>query len=255
MAALKLVAVLIGIFTREKDGPKVRDYLWNCLTDGMASTLFCDPHILAAFYAAGNTIYDALALAVTNYETNDSSGNHRIMKAKMALAIIWLRSYAAQVQVIANDPAHCTTRQDAADNISTSFLTPQKLVSTSKGVPATPVITAKFAGEGVIEVTITNGPTFKPSSINVVVAGVPVVTDPLAPLPVIALADGQITVTSKVSVPVTTKSVSGKGRSAKMTSMNKCTSYLVAVYAQNGNKLISLLSNVVLVTIVIPVTV
>src|ERR1017187_217238 len=140
MALLKLVAVVISIFTQEKNGPKLRDYLWNCLTDGMASILFSDPHILAAFYAAGNTAYEALALAITNFETNNSSGNRRIMNAKMALAIIWLRSYATQVQIISNLPANVVTRQDAADNITTSFLTPQKLVKTSKGDPEVPVI-------------------------------------------------------------------------------------------------------------------
>lgn len=251
MAVLKLVAVLISIFTKQTDGPKLRDYLSNCLTDGMASILFANPAILAAFYTAGNTAYDALALAISNYETNDSTGNGRIMRAKMALAVIWLRSYAAQVQVIANLPANCTTRQDAADNITTSFLTPQKLTSTEKGNPATPLFNAKFV-DGVLVINITNGEAYKPTSINFIAIAVPPVTDPATPNPVVSLvqATATISVVSSVAVHMVSRSFSGKAKSAKIAGATLAPSYLLVGYAQNGNKQCSLLSAPILVTIV-----
>src|ERR1035437_5205638 len=102
MATLKLVAVIISIFTQEKRGDVLRDYLWECLVYGMASTMFGSPNILAAFYTAGNDAYDALALAVYNWEHAPTEDNLRIVKDKMALVVLWLREYARQVTIIAN---------------------------------------------------------------------------------------------------------------------------------------------------------
>ena len=252
MATLKLVMVLITVFTEETDAKTLRDYIKNCYDKGTVATLFKDPNITAAFYALGLIAYEALRDAITAHDLNQSEDNENIMKDKMALAVLWLRSYASQVQVISNLPANCTTREEAATNIGLSYLTAQKLSSSTKGQPETAVITAKYLGDGIIEVIIVNGISFNPSSINIIAVGVPPVTDPATPNPVITLNDGQVIVTCKVAVPMISKSLSGKGKTQTLSGMNTCPSYLVALYSQNGAKLISFLSNIVLVTLITP---
>jgi len=251
MATLKLVKVKITEFTDETNAEVLNQYLWDCLTDGMGSTLYGSPAILAAFYTAGNDAYDALALAITNYEDNQNPTNNGIVKDKMALVVLWLRGYASQVQVIANLPINCTTREEAATNIRLSHLTPQELASTAKGNPATPEFTASIAN-GVISIKITNIHTYKPTNIIFVVTAVPPVTTPATPNPVVVLdkANAQVSIVSKVAVQAVVKSISGKGTSAKIANMNTSPSYNIQAYAQNGNKQISDLSAPVLVTII-----
>src|SRR5665213_2235494 len=252
MATLKLVPILITVFTNETNAKTLRDYIKNCIDKGSAADLFKDPKITTAFYALGTTAYTALRDAITAHDENNSTDNENIVKDKMALAVLWLRGYATQVQAISNLPLNCTTREEAATNIGLSNLTAQKLTSSSKGDPETAVITATYLGGGIIEIIITDGVTFEAGSINVVAVGVPPITDPATPNPVISLLNGQITVTSKVGVQMTTKSLLGKGKKIKISGMNTCPSYLVGLYSQNGNKQISELSNIVLETLITP---
>jgi hypothetical protein len=251
MAVLKTVGVIITKFTRQRNGPRLRDYLENCLTFGAGSTMFESPYISTAFYDEGDDAYDALYTAIENYVKNETTNNLKIMKGKMALAIIWLRSYAAQVVVIANLHANCTTREEAATNTRLSYLTPQKLIASTKGIPATPSFKASIT-DGVMYITITNGVKYQPTSIVFIAVAVPPVTSPATPLPVVSLdrSNAQYSVTSKVVNQVVSKSISGKGRSAKMTNMNTSPSYNLYAYAMHGNKLVSLLSEPVLVTII-----
>jgi len=256
MALLKLVTVIITIFTRETNHFKLRDYIKNCIATGSIADLFKDPKILAAFYAAGTFAYNALKGAIDVWELDQTEDNLKIVKDKMALAVIWLRGYASQVQVIANDPANCTTREEAATNIALSFLKAQKLTKTKKGNPDSPAFSASITN-GVINIKITNGPAYKPTTINFIAVPVPPVTVPATPLPVVTLdrANGQVSVASKVGIKTVTKSVSGKGQSAKIANMNYSPSYNLYSYAMNGNKQISDLSAPILVTIIDPETV
>ena len=251
MSIAKIVKVIITIFTTETNAEVLRDYLWDCLTMGMAAVLFENPHILTAFYTAGNDAYDALALAISNWETSPTTNNKNIVKDKMKLVVIWLRGYASQVQTIANDTTNTTTREEARTNIGLSFLTAQELTPAKKGNPATPEFTASITN-GVISINITNGPAYKPTNIIVVVTAVPPVTSPATPNPVVTLdkSNAQVSVTSKVAVQAVVKSISGKGTSLKIANMNTSPSYNIQAYAQNGNKQISNLSAPVLVTIV-----
>jgi hypothetical protein len=254
MAAFALVRVLISIFTQETNAGKLRDYLWNCLTDGMASVLFASPAVLAAFYTAGNDAYDALALAITNYELNDSNRNLRIVKAKMALAVLWLRDYANQVQVIANLPVNVVVRQDAADNISTSFLTPQKLAQSSKGAPEVPVLSGKRGAiEGGIDIEVMNhGVGFNPTSINfiaVLLTDTPVTEPPTPtiPDPVVTLTAGQVLVSSAVATQVASISLDGKGKFISFVGLMSGRRYAIYAYTKNGKKLVSVLSAPIIV--------
>ena len=253
MATLKLVTVLIGVFTKEKHGPTLRDYIQECIAIGSVSTLFLNPAITTAFYAAGTVAYGALALAITNYSNNITTENLKIVKAKMALVVVWLRSYAAQVQVIANLPINCTTRLEASNNILASYLTPAKLISTRKGNPDAPLFNAKFV-DGIIVVNITNGKTYHPASITIIAVAVPPVTVPATPNPTVTLVQSTATVSivSKVGVHTISKSFSGKGTSGKIAGATLSASYNLVAYAQNGNKQCSLLSAPVLVTIITP---
>jgi hypothetical protein len=212
MATLKLVLVLITKFTSERDQDKLKDYIWNCLLLGMAAPLYESPAILAAFYASGNDAYDALALANSNYDANVTPENLKIVKAKMALVVLWLRSYASQVQVIANLPANCTTREEAAINIGLSYLTAQKLTASKKGTPQIPSLTGKNIGIGTIEVAVTNTVDFNPSSINFIAVEVPetpvtIPPSPFIPPAVVVLTAGQLTVSSTVAVQTATISL------------------------------------------------
>ena len=254
MATLKLVAVLISIFTKETDGAKLRDYISQCLTKGMASILFASPAILAAFYTAGNDAWEALATAVSNWEDNKSPENLKIVKDKMALVVIWLRSYAIQVQNIANLPANCTTREEAATNIIASYLTPQKLTKAAKGDPEVPIVTGKRGTDvGAIDIEVMNhGVGFKPTSIIVFVvllAETPVtvpVTPPI-PDPTVSLTAGQVLVTSTVATQIATISLDGKGKFISFAGLMSGRRYAIYAYTKNGKKQISTLSAVIIV--------
>ena len=255
MATLKLVQVLITVFTNETNAKTLRDYIKGCIDKGSVADLFKDPKILTAFYASGTLAYEALRDAIIAHTNSPSVDNENIMKDKMALAVLWLRSYASQVQVISNASTNCTTREEAATNIGLSYLTAQKLDSTSKGKPETAAIMAKYLGDGVIEITITNGSTFEAEGLNIIAVGVPPVTEPATPNPVITLSNGQISVSCKVAVQMYAKTLVGKGgrgRNAKLSGMNIYPSYLVGLYSHNGNNNISDMSNIVLVTLITP---
>jgi hypothetical protein len=82
MANLKIVAVLITAFTKIKDPAKMLEYIFGCLTDGMAAVLYESPAISAAFYTAGNNAWAALDAAIGIYNGNTTPENLRIVNAK-----------------------------------------------------------------------------------------------------------------------------------------------------------------------------
>ncbi len=250
MSILKLVLILRTIFTRENDPVILLAYLKNCLTKGSTSTLYCNPHIATAEYTAGQVAYDALNLALSNHNATPTEDTLNIVKDKMALAVLWLHGYADKVVVIANDDANRTTRDEAKTNIGLSGLDAQKLSSSAKGIPDVAAFTAKIA-DGIITTEITNE-DFIVGNVVMIAVEAPPVTDPVTPPAVVKLVDGQVNISSKVALRTVSKTYSGKGKIMKLNGMNTKLAYFVYLYSMNGNKQISLLSDPVLVTNVLP---
>ena len=251
MATIAIVRVLLTKFTKLIDGREGRelaDYLWGCLTDGMAAVLYENPHILTAFYTEGNDAWDALDLAIRNWQAAPTENNLNIVKDKMALAVLWLRSYAAQVQVIANLPANCTTREEARTNIGLSFLTAQKLSNTSKGDPVTPEVTGKNLSTGKAQIKIINTIDFDPRcSIFILVSKAPL-TEPHTDDAIVELDEkGQIKISAAYDVEVFMIHLDGKGRTANFQGLTPAWGYDGYCFSKNGNKNISELSEPVVV--------
>jgi hypothetical protein len=254
MANLKLVAVLITAFTKIKDPAKMLEYIFGCLTDGMAAALYESPAISAVFYTAGNEAWAALDTAITIYNGNVTPNNLKIVKAKMALCVVWMRSYAVQVQAIANLPINAATREEIVINIEQSYLTAQKLTSSEKGAPEQPSLTGKNLGIGEIGVQVINtGVTFDPQSIIILAVSVPVapVTTPPSPTPppadVTLSESGVVRVTSTVGIDLITLTLNGKAREVTFTGLITGTWYYIYAYSKNNNKKLSDLTVPILV--------
>ena len=247
MATLKKVITLRGKYRQIFNGSRMVTYLGNCIAAGSVAPLFLDPHILAAFYASGTTAKTAISTAITNHEAAPTVANANIVKDKVALAKIWLDSYADQVEVIANLPINCTTRAEAATNISISFLTPQKIVFSAKGAPDKPELVAKNIGTSTVEVEVTNGIEFVPTSMVFIAVEQPPTVVPAIAEPLVSLTRGQLVATCDVAIHTVMISVEGKGRIVTFDVLKPGSKYKIYAYAMNGKKQISLLSVGVLV--------
>ena len=254
MANLKVVAVLITAFTKIKEPAKMLEYIFGCITDGMAAVLYETPAISAAFYTAGNSAWAALDAAIGIYNGNVTPENLKIVKAKMALCVVWLRSYAIQVQAIANLPINCATREEAQINIGLSYLTAQQLTSSKKVNPEQPSLTGKNVGIGEIGVQVINtGVTFAPQSIILLAVSVPVAPDTIPPSPTPAPADvtlsttGIVRVKSTVGIDLITLTLNGKAREVVFTGLISGTWYYIYAYSKNNNKKMSALTAPILV--------
>ncbi len=157
MYRIKKVLVKRTEYVEIKVHAELLECIRDCISKGILAALFMDPHILALFYTEGTDAADALYDAIEVYKKAPITANLEIVEAKMALVIIWLDSYADQVETISNAPANRTTREEAAANILGSNLTPQKLKSTDKGIPADPSFTVKNIGNGAAEIEVVNG--------------------------------------------------------------------------------------------------
>jgi hypothetical protein len=249
------VGVITTEYSKITDPAELKQYILDRVSQGSGSTMFGGTNIPAAEYADGTTAAGAIGTAITNRSANPSIPNKRAVIDKMALGVEYLDGLATLAIPIANLPANATTREEAATNITVIGFTPEKLTASSHGIPATATFTAIYVGNGIIELEITNGADFEPAAINVVAVALPPVTIPATPPPVVTLSNGQIQVTSKVSVPIITKTVTGKGRGLKLSSMDSNPSWLIYIYSMNGNKLISLISVGVTVNLYTPPTV
>ncbi|MEI6817447.1 MAG: hypothetical protein WCL14_12615 [Bacteroidota bacterium] len=217
-------------------------YIIACIAAGIESTLFQNPKILTAYYTAGTAAKTALSDAIDNYTLFPIKANMDIVLDKMALVIIWLDGYSDQVETISNLPANRTTREEAATNITISHLSPQKLVSSSKGDPDTPVFTAKNNGDGVIGMEVTNGTAYKPSNIVFVAVEIPFNADKFVPPAVVSIVDGQVIVQCSVGVITSLLTLSGKGKKPQFKTLKTGVSFAIYAYAMNGNDQISGLS-------------
>ena len=219
----------------------------DCIAAGSIATLFKDPHILAAFYIAGGLTKTALSTAISDYNNSTNGGSIDTVRAKMALVVIWLDSYADQVEVIANDTANRTTQEEAVANIGISHLTAQKIAKASKGRPLKPNIIGEYITGGIIKVKVTNGNLTNYSTLTVLAVSVPPVSDPPVAPAVVTLNGDQLSVSCAVAVNVITKTIKGKPSEATFVGVNPEVSYQIYAITQNGVKLISYLSNPILV--------
>ena len=247
MILITPVGILISDFTDETNPEALRDNLWNCLELGMAAPMYENPHILTAFYTAGNFAYDALALAISNHEEVPTDDNELIVKAKMALAVIWLRSYANQVFLIANDSTNCTTRDEAVININASGLTAQKLTQTKKVKPEKLVLLGKNLGTGIGQIKIVNDNPFVVRSSVFILVSKPPVTSPPTPDAVVSIVNGQFNVAATYAYQLSLLVLDGKGRIATFNNLIPAQGYNGYGFSKNGNKLIGDLSDPVLV--------
>ncbi len=234
------------------DPAEMRQYVIDRGNAASSSTLYGTPAIAASVYTAGTSAATAIQTAITAHTAAPTLANKDIVKAKMALGVLWLDSLLALVVPIANSPTNCTTREEAAVNIEIAGFTAEKLNKNSKGKPDMALFTATYVGNGVIDIDITNGDEFNPANVIIIAVAVPPVTVPPTPPPIVSLKDGQVAVTSKVYVPVVTKTMSGKGTSAKLVDMAGSPSWMIYIYSMNGNKLISMLSSAGPVNLVTP---
>ena len=138
MATLKKVKVKRTVYTNQKNSSNVKQYIIDCVGMGSVADLYSNPDIPTAYYNLGTGAATAIQTAINDWKQAPTKGNLDIIDDKVVLGKAWLDGYADRVEPIANLDANRTTRQEAATNIALSFLTPQKLVSTAKGVPETP---------------------------------------------------------------------------------------------------------------------
>ncbi|MEI6816459.1 MAG: hypothetical protein WCL14_07590 [Bacteroidota bacterium] len=247
MGLLKNVLVKIGIFIIMRRASVLKQYVEDCVSTGSAATLFKDPHITTVFYTSLTNAAIAIQTAIDICTLAPTKGNKKAIKDAMAAAKLLLVSYANQVVVIANLPINAPTREVAATNIAQSHLTPQKLSSSKKGNPAKPKFTAKNIGTGTVEVEITNGSDYQPTSITIVAVEQAKVAEPIVQDPIVSLIRGQLVVQSAVAAQVVTLSFDGKGRFGNFDCLKSGVTYKIYAYAKNGKKQISLLSDGVLV--------
>ncbi len=234
------------------DALEMKQYISNRISNGEASVLYNIPNIPSTVYIDGTAKATAIQAAINAYGLTPSKANTDNIKVKVAEGVIWLDGLVVLVEAIANNPANAATREAAAVNIEIIGFIAEKLIANSKGTPDKALFTATYVGGGIIEIAITNGVSYAPANVMIIAVGNPPATDPVSPLPVVSFVGGQVLVTSKVSVPMVTKTYTGKGTSAKLIKMDSCASWNIYIYSMNGNKLISELSVPVSVVIFTP---
>ena len=239
---LKDVEVKETAFTDIKVPADLKQYMVNSVEKGSNAVLYADPAITASFYGKGTDAGDDIQTAIDAEKLNASDDNKLAVSNAMAAGVMWLKSYGAQVQIIANLSVNRITREQAAENILRSYLSYKKLKSDKKGDPAALVFTVEVIGSGKIRVTIVNGTSNFPTRTNLIAIQLPSATMPLTANPVVTLADGQISVQLSGAAEVVSKSLSGKGTSTIIKVSNTGCSYIIYGFAQNGNKQVSELS-------------
>jgi len=235
MATLKKVKVKRTVFTRQKNAANVKQYIIDCVGMGSVSDLYSNPDIPTAYYTSGTNAATAIQTAINDHALAPTNGNLNTINDKVVLGKTWLDGYADRVEAIANLDANRTTRQEAATNIALSFLTPQKLSSTAKGVPEIPKVEAENVGTGMIDVRIVNGVDYKPSQTTLIMV------EESADA-VITLDNGQLKVEMRGAGQLIVKAASNKGKLTRFKSLKPGEKYVVYAYAQNGKNQVSDLS-------------
>ncbi len=239
---LKDVEVKETVFSDIKVPADLKQYMVNSVEKGSNAVLYADPAITASFYAKGTDLGDDIQTAIDAEKLNASDDNKLAVSNAMSAGVMWLKSYGAQVQLIANLSVNRSTREQAAENILRSYLSYKQLTVGKKGIPSPLVFTVEVIGTGKIRVTIVNGTINFPSRTNLIAIQLPPATTPPTANPVVTLADGQISVQLSGAAEVVSKSLSGKGTSTIINVSNTGCSYIIHGFAQNGNKQVSVLS-------------
>ncbi len=239
----------LTVFTVIEKPLTVKQYITDSVATGSAAVLFKNPFIATAFYTLGTAAAADIQTAVDDYTLAPTTGNEGTILDAIVAGKSWLKLYAGKVETISNTDANRSTREEAATNITNSFLTPQKLANASKGTPETPVLTGSNVGAGKMKVKIINGETFLPNRTNFLAVQLPESTTRDTPDPVVTLVNGQLKVVSVGACECITLCASGKGRVATLTASNTGSRYAVYAYAQNSKKFLSDLSEVIIVKV------
>src|SRR5665213_462921 len=186
------VGIITTDYSKISDPAELKQYILDRVSQGSGSIMFGGINIPPAEYLAGTSAAGAIGTAITNRSGNPSIPNKRAVIDKMALGVEYLDGLAALTIPIANLPANATSREEAATNITVIGFTPEKLTSSSHGIPPTATFTATYVGNGIIDIEITNGVDFEPVAVNIVAVALPPITNPVTPPPVITLINGQI---------------------------------------------------------------
>jgi hypothetical protein len=235
---IKNVLAKRGVFTKLKKAVDVRKYVNDCVNTGSDDTLYAPPAISTVFYGLGTTAGVDLKTAEDALEAAPTDANKTNVKNKIVLVKNWLEDYSDKVEVIANDPANRTTREEAKANIQYSFLTSQKLASESKGTPKTPLVSAGTVGKGKIDAEIINGADYIPNQTTFIAIE-------KSALESIQLINGDLKIVLRGAGDVVIKSALLKGKFAHFTDMKSGVEYAIYAYAQNGKKNVSDLSEAV----------
>lgn len=221
----------------------LKQYVLDSVAAGSAATLFANPAILTAFYTTMTSAATAIQTAINVWTLAPTKGNKKAIKDAMDAAKVIMKSYALQVQVIANLPINAATREQAATNIEQSHLTPQKLGTTKKGKPVQPVITAKNIGTGTVEAKIINPNPFESPKITffVAISKAPI-TLPVTPEAVVTVVDGQLKIIAAYAYQFFLLSIDAKGRVVTFKTLTPAMDYTIYSYSKNGDTYISALS-------------
>ena len=242
MANLKPVSPKMTAFSEMTNSEKLQNYLDNCITKGSAEPMFEDPHISNTFYGEGTDISDALKLARKNYKDAPIESNLLIKDDKMSLAKLWLKDYASKVMPIANDPMNCTTREEAATNITLSGLMAQKLGRSAASPPETPVLIGLNIGVGMAKIDIVNGSTFHPKETIFVAVSKAPITIPPTPDAVVTLVEGQLKMSADYKLEFFLLTIDGKGKTVIFKELAPNLFYEFYAFSKDGKKLVSALS-------------
>ncbi len=223
------------VYTRIYDAGKLMQYIMDCINFALASSMYEDPHIEAAFILEGMEAIEAIQLAVNKYVKNENKANLSDRRNKVAEGKRWLDRYADMVEIIANADANRDTIQQAGTNISASFLTPRKIVNAGKPNPEEPELFGKTVGSGKVNVKVLNGATYKPMMTHFILLEKTMNAK-------IVLKNGALFIEIEKMGQVVCKTANSKGKFTHFTGLKDGVEYDIYAYAQNGNEQISKLS-------------
>ena len=233
------------VYSGETNSKTLKKYMDDCVTTGSVAPLFKDPNISSVFYGQITDGATAIKTAQDAYTLAPTKGNTKVIKAKMVLGVKLLDSYSAKVAVISNSDSNRTTREEAQANVLLSFLTPQKLAKATKGKPESPTFTCKKVDGNNVLIEVTNGVDYKPNSTTFVAVEIAPVSEPPVDDPMVSLDGDQINIILSGPSHVASQSNSGKGAFTTLKALKK-SKYAIYGYSQNGKKLISDLSEPVI---------
>ncbi len=228
-------------FTNIKHAAALIQYIINCINAGSGFSLYEDPNIPTEFYEEGTARFEAIQTAVNTYAKVRKKANKRAISTAMARGMNWLAVYADMVEAIANADANRKTREEAAANISQSFLTPEKLNQRRKGAPETPVIVGKNIGTGKVVIRIANGKTYRPTKTIIVAIEGPETLDD-GTEPVVNIVNGLLEITVAGAAHIVFSSADGKGKKTDFKGLKAGIAYHFFAYGMNGKKQVSELS-------------